>query len=58
MEVPDAHWERLASYMFKDNSAAFSWDLAMRVDFVARKFSAITEVEFMKAFYVMYFPES
>lgn len=56
-EVLEAHWERLASYLFEDTTA-FWGDSAVRADFVAKKFSTITWAEFIEAFYVMYFPEN
>ena len=38
MEVPEAHWVRLAPCMF-DESAAVWWDSALRSDFVQREFN-------------------
>lgn len=56
MEVPEAHWVRLASCMFKD-SVAFWWDSTLRANFIRREFNTITWAEFMEVFNVRYFPE-
>ena len=56
MEVPEAHWVRLASCMFEE-AAAFWWDSAQRSSFVGREFNSISWGEFMDVFNVKYYPE-
>ena len=51
MEVPEAHWVRLASCMFEE-AAAFWWDSAQRSNFVGREFNTILRGEFMDVFNV------
>ena len=56
MEVPEAHWVRLASCMFEE-AAAFWWDSAQRSNFVGREFNTISLGEFMDVFNLKYYPE-
>ena len=56
MEVPEAHWVRLASCMFEEG-VAFWWDSAQRSSFVGREFDTITWGEFIDVFNVKYYPE-
>ena len=56
MEVPEAHWVRLASCRLEDK-AAFWWEAAQRSNFVGREFNTITWEEFIDVFNVMYYPE-
>ena len=56
MEVPEAHWVRLASCMFEE-ATAFWWDSTQRSNFVGREFNTITWGEFMDIFNVKYYPE-
>ena len=56
MEVPKAHWVRLASCRLED-AAAFWWETAQRSSFAGREFDTITWEEFLDAFNVMYYPD-
>ena len=56
MEVPEAHWVRLASCRLEDK-AAFWWETVQRSSFAGREFHTITCEEFIDVFNVMYNPE-
>ena len=56
MEVPEAHWVRLASCRLEDK-AAFWWETAQRSSFAGREFHTITWEEFIDVFNVMSYPE-
>ena len=56
MEVPEAHWMRLASCRLEE-AAAFWWETVQRSSFPGREFNTITWEEFIDVFNVMYYPE-